>query len=214
MFNFMEKTHSIIAESYRMLRSNILYSSFDNENKVILFTSAQPKEGKSITCLNLAMSLSTDYKKVIVVDCDLRRPTVHKKLKISNSTGLSELLIGKAEINDVIQSVNNNLDVITCGKIPPNPSEMLGSNNMKILIEELKEHYDYIVIDTAPVLAVTDAQVLSRIVDGVIVVVKANYTTSDMVKEVQNRLEAVKAKILGTILNGAERNLKSYHYYS
>lgn len=156
-----KKPKSIVSEAYRTLRTNIQYSSFDKEIKTIVVTSAEAAEGKSIVAGNLALSFAQNEKKVLIVDCDLRKPSVHKNFKVSNLKGLSEVLIGKAKLEEVIQSRNENLDLLTSGKIPPNPSEMLSSSTMSKLIEKLKEKYDIVILDSAPLQAVTDAQILS-----------------------------------------------------
>lgn len=175
------KPRSVAAESYRTLRTNIQYSSFDEECKSIVITSSEPGEGKSTTAANLALSLAQGEKKVILIDCDLRKPSIHKKFKISNLTGLSDVLIGQKKLIQVLKRHGDNLLLLTSGKIPPNPSEMLGSKAMKNLLKELRENFDYIIIDTPPVQAVTDSQVLSTEADGTLLVIKAEKTKRDSV---------------------------------
>lgn len=204
---------SIEAESYRILRTNIIYSSFDKEIKRILVTSAEPGEGKSITSGNLALAFAHDEKKVILIDCDLRKPSLHKKFRISNNKGLSDAIINKDKLNDCIQKRTEYLDILTSGKIPPNPSEMLGSEAMSSLLDELSNIYDVIVLDTPPVLAVTDAQILSTKVDGTILVVRAEKTKKDTVIAAKGVLDKVNADILGTVLNGGDKNKGNYYYY-
>ena len=213
MFVIEKKPKSIAAESYRTLRTNIQYSSFDKEIQVIVITSSEPGEGKSTTAGNLALSLSQDGKKVILIDSDLRKPSIHKNFKITNILGLSDVLIGKEDINNVVSKYNNNLLILTSGKIPPNPSEMLASNSMTKLIEVLKETFDYIILDTPPVQAVTDSQILSAKADGTILVVKAQKTKRDSVKNAVALLNKVNANILGTVLNGLEESRNNYYYY-
>ena len=137
---------------------------------------------------NIALSFAQNEKKVILVDCDLRKPSVHKNFKISNLIGLSEVLIGKEKFEDVVQSHNENFDLLTSGKIPPNPSEMLVIKAMTKLIEKLKEKYDMIILDTAPLQAVTDAQILSTKADGTILVIRAQRTKKEAVIEAKNLL--------------------------
>lgn len=208
-----KNSKSIVSEAYRTLRTNIQYSSFDKEIKTILITSSEAGEGKSITTGNLALSLANDSKRVILIDCDLRKPTVHKKFKISNVSGLSEVLVGKKSLTDSIHKYNEKLHILTSGKIPPNPSEMLGSKLMSRLLAELKDVYDYVILDTPPVLAVTDSQILSTKVDGTILVVRAGVTKEDRVIEAKNALDKVKANIIGTVLNRVERSRNKYYYY-
>lgn len=208
-----QKPKSIVAESYRTLRTNIQYSSFDKEIKTIVVTSAEAAEGKSTVSGNLALSFAQNEKKVIIIDCDLRKPSVHKNFKISNLVGLSEVLIGKEKLEDVIQHRNENLDILPSGKIPPNPSEMLSSTAMTKLIERLRDEYDIIILDSAPLQAVTDAQVLSTKADGTILVIRANRTNRDAVIEAKNLLSKVDANIIGTVLHAVENTRGKYYYY-
>lgn len=204
---------SIEAESYRILRTNIMYSSFDKEIKRILVTSAEPGEGKSITSGNLALAFAHDEKKVILIDCDLRRPSLHKKFRISNNKGLSDAIINKDKLSDFIQKRTEYLDILTAGKITPNPSEMLGSQAMSSLLDELSNIYDVIVLDSPPVLAVTDAQILSTKTDGTILVVRGEKTKKDTVLAAKEVLTKVNANILGTVLNGGNKNKDNYYYH-
>ena len=208
-----KKPKSIVSEAYRTLRTNIQYSSFDKEIKIIVVTSAEAAEGKSTVSGNLALSFAQNEKKVIIVDCDLRKPSVHKNFKISNLIGLSEVLIGKEKLEDVIQKRNENLDILTSGKIPPNPSEMLSSSAMTNLIEKLREKYDVVILDSAPLQAVTDAQILSTKVDGTILVIRAQRTNRESVIEAKNLLTKVGANIIGTVLHAVENTRGKYYYY-
>ena len=213
MFIIEKEPKSIAAESYRTLRTNIQYSSFDKEYRTILVTSSEPGEGKSTTVGNLALSLAHGDKKVLVIDCDLRKPSIHKKFKISNAVGLSDVIVGKKDLNSVLNKYNKNLFILTSGKIPPNPSEMLSSKTMTLLLEKLKETYDYIILDTPPVQAVTDAQVLSAKSDGTIIVVKAGKTKKDSVNSSLGLLKKVNANIIGTVLNSVDNSRNKYYYY-
>ncbi|WP_066874273.1 CpsD/CapB family tyrosine-protein kinase [Clostridium mediterraneense] len=213
MFIVKENPKSIGAEAYKILRTNIQYSSFDENTKVIMITSSQPEEGKSTIAGNLALSMAQDGKNTILIDCDLRKPTIHKKFNISNSSGLSEIIVGKAKLLTSIVEIDKNLTVITSGKTPPNPSEMLGSKNMQTLIEELREHYDCIIIDTPPILAVTDAQIISRNTDGIILVVRAGCTKKDNAIKAKKQIENVGGKIIGTVFNDVKRKYSKDKYY-
>ncbi|MBX7372886.1 CpsD/CapB family tyrosine-protein kinase [Clostridium chauvoei] len=195
------KPKSVIAESYRTLRTNIQYSSFDKEYKAIVITSSEPGEGKSTTAANLALSLAQGEKKVVLIDCDLRKPSIHKKFKVSNATGLSDVLIGKERLSNTLKRHGENLLILPSGKIPPNPSEMLSSKAMSNLLEELKEDFDYIIIDTPPIQAVTDSQILSTKVDGTLLVIRAKETKRESVHNAVNLLKKVNAHIMGTVLN-------------
>lgn len=213
MFIVEKKPKSISAEAYRTLRTNIKYSSFDKEIKSIVITSSEPGEGKSTTAGNVALSFAQSNQKTIMIDCDLRKPSLHRKFKISNMIGLSDVLIGKENITDAIHEYCENLDVLPSGKLPPNPSEMLGSRAMERLLGELKSKYDMIILDTAPLQAVTDAQILSTKVDGTILVVRAEKTKKDSVTQAKALLDQVNANIIGTVLNGVDNMAKKYYYY-
>lgn len=207
------KPKSVIAESYRTLRTNIQYSSFDKKYKSIVITSSEQGEGKSTTAANLALSLAQGEKKVVLIDCDLRKPSIHKKFKVSNATGLSDVLIGKERLSNTLKRHGENLLILPSGKIPPNPSEMLSSKAMSNLLEELKEDFDYIIIDTPPIQAVTDSQILSTKVDGTLLVIRAKETKRESVHNAVNLLKKVNAHIMGTVLNGVDNDSGNYYYY-
>lgn len=213
MFIVEKEPKSIAAESYRTLRTNIQYSSFDKKYQTIVVTSSEPGEGKSTTSGNLALCLAQGDKKVILIDCDLRKPSIHKKFKISNIVGLSDVIIGKEELSSAVHRHNKNLIVLTSGKIPPNPSEMLSSKAMVNLLEALKKEFDYIILDTPPVQAVTDSQILSTKADGTILVVRAERTKKDAVNNAVSLLKKVNANIIGTVLNGLSTDRNKYYYY-
>lgn len=207
------KDRSVVSEKFRTLRTNIMYSSYDNKIKRILITSSEPDEGKTTVSTNLAIVMSKDNKKVILIDCDLRRPKTHKAFEISNKVGLSDLIVGKTTKEEAIYNYSENMDILTAGKVSPNPSELLGSNKMEQLLDELDEKYDIIILDSPPVHAVTDSQILSRKVDGVIVVVRAKITKRDSVKAAVKQLKMVGANIIGTVLNGEHVDDENYNYY-
>lgn len=213
MFIVEDNPRSVVSESYKTLRTNIQYSSLDKKIKSIVVTSSGAGEGKSMTSCNLALSFAQEDKKVILIDCDLRKPSIHKKFKISNLLGLSDILVGKVEIEKVIKKYSDNLSIISSGHIPPNPSEMLGSNQLSILLENLKENYDIIILDSAPLQAVTDAQLLSVKSDGTILVVEAEKTKKDDIISAKELLQKVDANILGIVLNKSKNREKKYYYY-
>lgn len=213
MFIVEKEPKSIAAESYRTLRTNIQYSSFDKEYRIIVVTSSEPGEGKSTTAGNLALCMAQGDKKVALIDCDLRKPSLHKKFKVSNLVGLSDVIIGKTDLATAAHRYNKNLVLLTSGKIPPNPSEMLSSKTMEKLLESLKETFDYIILDTPPVQAVTDSQILSTKADGTILVVKAERTKKDSVQNAINLLKKVNANVIGTVLNGIDVSRNKYYYY-
>ena len=213
MFVMEKAPKSIDAEAYRSLRSNIEYSSFDDEYRVIVVTSSVPGEGKSTTAGNLAIALAQSGNKVLLVDCDMRKPSIHKKFKISNAAGTAELLLRKKSFEEVANDYNENLTIITAGKIPPNPSEMLASRAMTAFIEEMKNEFKYIILDTPPLQAVTDAQVLSTKADGVLLVVRAGSTKKELVSNSVDLINKVHGKVIGTVLNGVENKRNNYYYY-
>lgn len=213
MFIVEDNPKSVVSESYKTLRTNIQYSSFDKEIKTIVVTSSRAGEGKSMTSCNLALSFAQENKKVLLIDCDLRKPSIHKKFRISNLKGLSNTLVGKIEIENAEYRYNNYLTILTSGPIPPNPSEMLGSNQLKNLVEKLKERYDVIILDSAPLQAVTDAQLLSANADGTILVVEAEKTKKDDIVSAKELLNKVDANILGLVLNKSKNREKKYYYY-
>ena len=208
MFVMEKAPKSIDAEAYRSLRSNIEYSSFDDEYRAIVVTSSVPGEGKSTTSGNLAIALAQSGNSVLLVDCDMRKPSIHK-----NAAGTAELLLRKRLFEEVANKHNENLTIITAGKIPPNPSEMLASRAMTAFIEEMKKEFKYIILDTPPLQAVTDAQVLSTKVDGVLLVVRAGSTKKDAILNSVDLIEKVHGKIIGTVLNGVENKKNNYYYY-
>lgn len=213
MFELEENPKSQLSEAYRSIRTNIQYSSIDNEIKSMVVTSSEPGEGKSTTVCNLALAYSQAEKKTIIIDCDLRKPSIHKKFKLSNLIGLSDVLVGNKELDEAVNIYWDNLSILTSGKIPPNPSEMVGSKAMELLFEIVKSKYDVIIIDSPPLNAVTDAQILSTKVDGVILVVKADSTNRNSLLQGKDLLNKVRGNILGVILNNVENKKGKYYYY-
>lgn len=201
------------SEAYRVLRTNLQFSGLDRELKTILLTSAMPSEGKSTTICNLAIAIAQSGKKVLMIDCDLRKPTIHKKMDLMNEKGLSNVIYGNNDFTSVIQNVSLlNLDILTSGPIPPNPSELLGSNRMKDFLKNIEAEYDYILLDTPPINSVTDAAVLSSIVDGVILVLGYGKTDIEAAKRAKDLLLKVNAKILGVVLNEIPQKGGDYYY--
>lgn len=213
MFVVEKQPKSVAAEAYRSLKTNIQYSSFDKEYKTIVVTSANPGEGKSTTAGNLALTLAEGEAKVLLVDCDMRKPSMHKNFRVTNTYGISDVLLQKQKVMDVAHMYNKNLSIITAGKIPPNPAEMLASKAMTLFLKEMKEHFDYVVLDTPPVQAVADAQILSTKVDGTLVVVRAGVTKKDDVHNSVASLKKVNANIIGTVLHAVDNSKNKYYYY-
>lgn len=205
---------SRVAESYRVLRTNIQFSSLDKPVKTILITSTAPAEGKSTTAANLAIAFAQTGSKVLIIDGDLRRPSQHKVFKTSNPLGLTNLLMQNVATQIAVRDVGvPNLKVVSSGPIPPNPSEIIGSGRMRDLLESFKKDFDIIIIDGPPTLAVTDSAILSSMVDGVILVVAVGEVSKEMAKKAKAQLNSVKANILGVVLNGVEGNSQDEYYY-
>jgi len=202
------------SESFRGIRTSILFSSADAAPKAVLITSAGPSEGKTICAGNLAVVMAQSGSKVLVIDGDMRRPRIHKIFDLPRDNGMSGVLIGQDKLEDVtIETDTDNLSVLPVGQIPPNPSEILGSKRMGRLLEELKQSYDRIIIDSPPVTAVTDAIVLSKFVDGVVLILRAGDTPKQIIQNAVNQLQNVSAPILGAVLNGIQTGKDSYYYY-
>lgn len=213
MFVIDKKPKSVAAEAYRTLRTNIQYSSFDKEYRCIAVTSSVPGEGKSTTAGNLAYALAQSENTVLIVDCDLRKSSLHKRFRISNNAGLTDVLVGTYKMEEAVYKRSEDFHVLTAGKAVPNPAEMLGSKAMERFLYEAKKHYDYIIIDTPPVIAVTDAQILSTKVDGTILVVRSGETKKHTVQMAVDSLKKVGANIIGTVLNAVEMKGNKYYYY-
>lgn len=208
-------------EAYKTIRTNLNFITQSNGYKTIMITSATPGEGKSNVTINLALALSKIGKNVLVIDCDMRKPGLSKYLNISLRTaGLSNILSNQAEIEDVVFKVSDlGFYVIPAGAVPPNPSELLSSKNMKKMIRVLENDFDYILLDTPPVYVVSDATVLESIVDGAVLVVGHRQAGFNIVKSARDSLEKSKIKILGAVLNkyDAKQSYKSdysYEYYA
>jgi polysaccharide biosynthesis transport protein len=205
---------STASESYRGIRTNILFSSAGAAPQVILVTSPGPWEGKTLTTTNLAIAMAQSGSRVAIVDCDLRRPKIHALFGVARDRGITNLLVGSDGIDrTVIHSEVPHLDLVVTGPLPPNPSEMLGSARMADVINELKTRYDRVLIDSPPITAVTDSIILSRYVDGVVVVIRAGSTIREVAKNSLGQLQAVGARILGGILNAVDIGKDKYYYY-
>ncbi|MBM7690770.1 capsular exopolysaccharide synthesis family protein [Peribacillus deserti] len=205
---------SPISEQYKTIRTNIQFSAIDEEMQTLLITSPGPGEGKSTTVANLAVVFAQAGKKVLLVDSDLRKPTAHYTFSFTNTFGLTNVLTKQMSFEKAVKvSDVENLDILTSGPIPPNPAELLGSKIMGELMGKLKGMYDIILFDTPPILAVTDAQVLSNMCDGVIMVVSSGRTEKEMAVKAKEHLLGVQAKIAGVVLNNKDIKESSYYYY-
>jgi len=204
---------SPIAEAYRALRTNIGFASIDKECRLILVTSSNPTEGKSTTTANIAVAMAQAGNAVIIVDCDLRRPVLNRIFKKDNSRGLTNLLMQDLPVREAVQNITENLDLLPSGPVPPNPSEMLSSDKIKNLWSELRQNYDYVIIDSPPVLVVTDAAILAAQAEGVIMVVKSGQTRNDFAQNARDQLRTANARILGTVINEIKNSAGTYQYY-
>ena len=205
---------STASESFRALRTGILFSIANDVSQVLLIASSCPEEGKTLCIANLAATLAQAGSKVIILGCDMRQPRFHKIFHIERETGISSILVGKDMLKDAVTSTNiSNLDVIPCGPIPPNPSEILGSKKMGNLINALKKKYKVILCDSPPLTAAADAMVLAQIADGVVLLIRAGGTPRQVVQNSLSQLKTVNAHILGAVLNGVNTDRESYYYY-
>ena len=201
------------AEAYRVIRTSVQFAQAGKELKTIAITSCTPNEGKSMTVANLAIVLTQAGKSVLIMDCDMRNPTVHKNFNLSNKVGLSSCISMGTAVDDAVQATAiEGLDALTAGVIPPNPSELLGSEQMKNLLQRAKEQYDYVLIDTPPVMPVTDALIVSRFVDGMILVIASAEVKVEMARDVKNQLVNAGANILGVVLNKVRSEHHGYGY--
>ena len=192
-----------VQESYKTLRTNVRFFLRGNSCKRICITSGAAGEGKSITLLNLAISMGEDGQKVLLIDADLRRPAQARLLVEKVSPGLSNVLAGLSTAEEAIRKeIYPNLDILFSGDVPPNPSELLGSDKMQELIEDLSQKYDYILVDTPPVSIVSDASIVANLLDGVLLLVWKDRSRKDAVKRAINNLQLTGAKILGFVING------------
>lgn len=205
------------SEAFRSVRTSLMFSSPLGAPPVLLVTSSAPSEGKSVSSANLALVLAQNDAKVLLVDCDMRRPRMHKAFSIPASPGLSELLTSKDSQSVIRRTELDNLHLLTAGTLPPNPAELLGSERMDEVLTSLKEHYDHIVLDAPPILGVADSVILSMKADGVVLVVSANQVSKDAAREAVKRLRMVKAPLIGALFNKVDTRLglagyESYYY--
>ena len=209
-----EDPKSVTAEAYRILRTNLQFASPDQRLETILITSPGPGEGKSTVTANLATSLAQAGLQVIAVNADLRRPALHQFFQVRNTLGLTSVLVGQTTLDEALQqTMVPRVRVLASGQIPPNPSELLGSRRMQAVLNELRERADLVLIDAPPVVAVTDAGLLARLVDGCLLVISIGKTPRDMAVSAKEQLEQVGARVLGVVANRVDRAAGGYYYY-
>lgn len=205
---------SPISEQYRTIRTNLQFASIDQQLRTIMVTSSTPGDGKSTTVANLAIVMAQQGNKVLLIDADLRKPTTHYTFRCPNTQGLTSVLTKQSTLEEsVYRSDVENLFIIPSGPIPPNPSELLSSKSMELLLESAQVPYDIVLIDTPPVLAVTDAQVLAKNCDGSVLVVSSGKTEVESAVKAKDLLEKTGTKILGVILNRKKDNENAHYYY-
>jgi receptor protein-tyrosine kinase len=210
-----DSDNSGTAEAFRKLRTNLKFLAVDNPARTIVIASASPSEGKTTTSINIALALAEAEYNVVLVDGDLRRPRVNKHLGLLGSVGLSTVLSGGAPLDDVMQTTKfPRLTALTSGPVPPNPSELLGSLATRNLLKELQERFDYVIIDSAPLLAVTDGAILAAVADGVLMVVRSGKTKREQLAHAFGILNDVGATLLGAVLTMMPRGGSSSYNYS
>lgn len=206
---------SPLSEAYRTLRTNILFSSIDKPVQTIVVTSPNPGDGKTTTIANLAVTYAHEGKRTLVVDGDLRKPSLHYMFMKSNRAGLTNALFKDNAWQEIVQETDvPGLDLMTSGSVPPNPNEILSSQRIQELVAQWREHYDVILFDSPPLLAVTDGLILSSLSDGVVLVVKSGKTKLGAARKMLNQLEFAKAKVLGTVLNNKKSGRASGYLYA
>lgn len=208
-----DSDNSSIAEAFRKVRTNLQFLSVDNPPKVIVVTSSTPSEGKSTTSINIALALAEAEHNVVLIDGDMRRPTLHKYLDLVGPVGFSTVLSGQATLGEALQKTRfSGLTVLTSGAIPPNPSELLGSQTAKKLLNELRAEFDYVIVDSTPLLAVTDAAILAAGADGVLVMTRFGQTKREQLAHAVSSLEDVGASVLGAVFTMTPTRGSTYSY--
>ena len=215
VFNVTDKLNTPVEEAYRVLRTNIQFSSFDKKLKTLAITSCYPSEGKTTTSMNLAISMAKTGSKVLLVDADLHKPMILKHLGGSNVAGLSNLISGRATLEEVVNKTTvEGLFFIACGPKPPNPAEMVGSNRFKEFLNTVSEQYDIVIVDTPPLGSVIDCALIAAITDGTLLVVASKAVEYKVVQRVKEQLVKANANIIGVVLNKVVKSdYKNYYNY-
>lgn len=203
---------SVTSEAYRTLRTNLLYAFIDNPPKVIVLSSPGPGEGKSTTCANLGVVLAQADKQVLIIDCDLRKPAIHRIFGSRNLYGIVDVLVNERSLQDTWYEPLQGLKVLSTGPIPPNPAEMVSSQRFAATIDQVRQDFDYVLIDAPPIGLVSDPIVLATQGDGVLLVLDAQNTRKGAVKQSVRSLEAVGANVVGTVMNNTKASKRGYYY--
>ncbi|MGN1401827.1 MAG: CpsD/CapB family tyrosine-protein kinase [Bacillus sp. (in: firmicutes)] len=206
---------SPISEQYRTIRTNVEFLEIDKEMQVLMVSSTKPGEGKSLTVSNLGAAFAQQGKKVLLIDADLRKPTLHRYFDANHSVGLTNVLVKQTGLLEVAEHTGEDkLFILTSGPIPPNPAELLGTKTMQELIGQAREEFDVIIFDTPPLLAVSDAKIIAKYSDGVILVIASGMTEAEQAKKAKDIIESTGTPLLGTVLNKKkEKTDMSYGYY-
>ena len=204
---------SAASEAYRTLRTNLLYARVGNPPRAIVFTSPGPGEGKSTTCTNLGVVLAQAAKRVLILDCDFRKPVVHKFFGFRNLHGIIDVLAGERSLQQVWQEPMEGLKVVPVGPMVPNPAEILGTERFSRFLAGVREEFDYVLLDASPIGMVTDPAILATYVDGVLLVLDAQNTRKGSVRKAVHSLESVGANVLGTVMNNVNASTGGYYHY-
>ena len=211
-----DKSPFAVQEAYKALRTSLIFSTAQEGCQVILVTSSEQGESKSTTAVNLGLSFAQNKSRVLLIDCDLRLPTVAQKLKLPDAPGLTDMLVGRAKASEAVKKLSNGLYVLPAGTLPPNPAELLGSKTMRLLIEQMKPNFDQIILDTPPINVLSDALVLTPFSSGVVLVTRQGMTSGKELRTAIQKLEFADAHIYGIVLTGnkmEKRGGKKGHGY-
>jgi capsular exopolysaccharide synthesis family protein len=204
---------SVAAECCRSIRTNILFMSPDNPIRTLVITSPSPQEGKTTTAINLAVTMAEAGGRVLLMDTDMRRPRLHRSFSVPNQVGISTVIVGKATLEEAIKRTDvPNLDVLTCGPIPPNPSELIHTERFALVLADCGRLYDRVILDSPPTSAVTDPAVLGNLADGVVLIIKAGETTREAAVHARRQLTSAKARMIGVVVNAIDFSNPAYGY--
>lgn len=207
------KTPFSVVEAYKNIRVHLLSSLNSINGKTVVISSPYASDGKSTTAVNIAITISHLNKKVLLIDADSRRSTIHKKLKMENELGCTDVVSGEAKLQDVVKPYNNYLDILTAGSAVSNPSELFSSSDFDLLLQKARDSYDYIIVDSPPINIVSDALVVAQKCDGLVLVARATITTYESFKSAVDAAKSLDINIIGTVLNGIDRSYNKYYKY-
>lgn len=210
----INESDSIASEAYRALRTSIQFASIDRDIKTLVVTSTNPSEGKSSLVINLGVVIAQTGKRVLLIDADMRNPSLYRNLEIDNKEGLSTMFLKNDDMEKYIKQYSvNNLFILPSGPPPPNPSEIIASERMKQFIAQAKEKFDFLIFDSPPLLPVTDAAILSKVCDGTVLVIRSGKTIIEAAHRVKTILDNLKVNILGVVITDVDQRREHYYYY-